>query len=352
MPNWTRLSAPAAGAFSASWITRIGALLLAVVLGGAFLMQSCFSSVPTDPESLIEPEGSRRSRRAGTRPAGTGHRDTRGADAAAAARTLAVEGTQLTGGHVTPAFDPTTGETLPDGTAPGIVPRTEDEAQLRELLRLEAIERRTRSLRSPPVVITYRLPGGLPPAAAATAAAEPAAPAQAGGSTDTPASIPDVAQPVSLAETVAALAALDVEQTAGLDPTSMLPIGLQQIPPAPPDPSGLGALPGAAVAQGDPSNPAIVQTPHDPPGWERLYEGSFIEGVLVTQLNGDFPSPVLASVSVPYYSADRQRIVIPRGARVVGSASATVGQDQERLAVGFHRLIFPMVDGCRLSFAG
>ena len=57
MPNWTRLSAPAAGAFSASWITRIGALLLAVVLGGAFLVQSCFSSVPTDPESLIEPEG-------------------------------------------------------------------------------------------------------------------------------------------------------------------------------------------------------------------------------------------------------------------------------------------------------
>ena len=57
MPNWTRLSAPAAGAFSASWITRIGALILAVVLGGAFLVQSCFSSAPTDPESLIEAEG-------------------------------------------------------------------------------------------------------------------------------------------------------------------------------------------------------------------------------------------------------------------------------------------------------
>ena len=351
MPNWTRLSAPAAGAFSASWITRIGALLLAVVLGGAFLMQSCFSSVPTDPESLIEAEGiagDRAELELGQRVQDI---ETRAAlDAAAAARTLAIEGTQLTGGHVTPAFDPTTGETLPDGTAPGIVPRTEDEAQLRELLRLEAIERRTRSLRSPPVVITYRLPGGLPPAAAATAAAEPAAPAQAGGPTDTPASIPDVAQPVSLAETVAALAALDVEQTAGLDPTAMLPIGRQQIPP--PDPSGLGALPGAAVAEGDPSNPAIVQTPNDPPGWERLYEGSFIEGVLITQLNGDFPSPVLAAVSVPYYSADRQRIVIPRGARVVGSASATVGQDQERLAVGFHRLIFPDGRWVSLEFHG
>ena len=347
MPNWTRLSAPAAGAFSASWITRIGALILAVVLGGAFLMQSCFSSVPTDPESLIEPEGiagDRAERQLGQRVQDI---ETRAAlDAAAAARTLAVEGTHLTGGHVTPAFDPTTGETLPDGTAPGIVPRTEDEAQLRELLRLEAIERRTRSLRSPPVVITYRLPGGLPPAAAATAAAEPAAPAA------TPASSADVAQPVSLAETVAALAAMDIEQTGGIDPTSMLPIGLQQIPPSPPDPSGLGALPGAAVAQGDPSNPAIVRTPNDPPGWDRIYEGSFIEGVLVTQLNGDFPSPVLASVSVPFYSADRQRIVIPRGARVVGFASATIGQDQERLAVGFHRLIFPDGRWVSLEFRG
>ena len=353
MPNWTQLSAPAAGAFSASWITRIGALILAVVLGGAFLMQSCFSSVPTDPESLIEPEGiagDRAGRQLGQRVQDI---ETRAAlDAAAAARTLAIEGTQLTGGHVTPAFDPTTGETLPDGTAPGIVPRTEDEAQLRELLRLEAIERRTRSLRSPPVVITYRLPGGLPPAAAATAAAEPAAPAQAGGPTATPASSADVAQPVSLAETVAALAAMDIEQTGGIDPTSMLPIGLQQIPPSPPDPSGLGALPGAAVPQGDPSNPAIVRTPNDPPGWERIYEGSFLEGVLVTQLNGDFPSPVLASVSVPFYSADRQRIVIPRGARVVGSASATVGQDQERLAVGFHRLIFPDGRWVSLEFRG
>ena len=347
MPNWTRLTAPAAGAFSASWITRIGALILAVVLGGAFLMQSCFSSVPTDPESIIEAEGI-----AGNRAELELGQRVQDIETRAALDAAAAEGTQLAAGHVTPAFDQTTGETLPDGTEPGIIPRTEDEAQLRELLRLEAIERRTRSLRSPPVVITYRRPGGLPPAAAATAAAEPAAPAQAGDTTDPAAIAASVAQPVSLAETVAALAAIDIEQTGGIDPTSMLPIGRQQIPPSPPDPSGLGALPGAAVAQGDPSNPAIVQTPHDPPGWDRIYEGSFIEGVLVTQLNGDFPSPVLASVSVPFYSADRQRIVIPRGARVVGSASATVGQAQERLAVGFHRLIFPDGRWVSLEFRG
>ena len=58
MPNWTRRIAPAAGAFSATWITRIGALVFGLILGGAFLVQSCFATVPTDPESLTEPEGS------------------------------------------------------------------------------------------------------------------------------------------------------------------------------------------------------------------------------------------------------------------------------------------------------
>ena len=356
MPNWTRLSAPAGGAFSATWITRIGALVLALILGGAFLVQSCFSTVPTDPDSLIEAEGiagDRAERELGQRVQDI---ETRAAlDAAAAARTLAAEGTHLTGGHVTPAFDPTTGETLPDGTAAPIVPLTEDEAQLRELLRLEAIERRTRSLRSQPVVITYRRPetGGRPPAAA-TAGAEPTAPppAQADGPNDNRASTPTPPQPVSLIDTMTALAALDAEQTAGaeLDAGRMLPMGRQQIQP--PEPSPLGSTDGARVAQGDPLNPAIVRTPNDPPGWERIYEGAFIEGVLVNQLNGDFPGPVLAAVAVPFYSADRQRIVIPRGARVIGSASAVAGQDQERLAVGFHRLIFPDGRWVSLEFAG
>ena len=43
MPNWTRMTPPAAGAFSATWITRIGGLVFALILAGAFLVQSCFS---------------------------------------------------------------------------------------------------------------------------------------------------------------------------------------------------------------------------------------------------------------------------------------------------------------------
>ena len=348
MPNWTRRIAPAAGAFSATWITRIGAFVFALILGGAFLVQSCFATVPTDPESLTEPEGiagDRATQQLGQRVQDIEQRAAM--DAAAAARTLAAEGAQLTGGQVTPAFDPTTGETL-NGAGGPIIPLTEDEAQLREVLRLEAIERRTRSLRSGPVVITYRRPDtGGPPPAAATAAAAPTADAP----TDNRASTPPPPPPVSLLDTVTALAALDAEQTAGaeLDAGRALALGPQIQPPAA---SPLGSLGSARIPQGDPFNPAIVHTPNDPPGWERIYEGAFIEGVLVNQLNGDFPGPVLAAVAVPFYSADRQRIVIPRGARVIGSASAVAGQDQQRLAVGFHRLIFPDGRWVSLEFAG
>ena len=152
-------------------------------------------------------------------------------------------------------------------------------------------------------------------------------------------------------ETISALQALDAQQTAPaeLDAARALPAGLQIEPPAA---SPLGPAGSARIPQGDPANPAIVRTPDDPPGWERIHEGSFIEAVLVNQLNGDFPGPVLASVAVPFYSSDRQRIVIPRGARVIGSASAVAGQDQERLAVGFHRLIFPDGRWVSLEFAG
>ena len=89
-----------------------------------------------------------------------------------------------------------------------------------------------------------------------------------------------------------------------------------------------------------------------PPGWERIHEGSFLEAALVTQLSGDFPGPVLAVVSVPFYSADRQRILVPRGARVIGTAQAVSNQDQARLAVSFHRLIYPDGRWVSLEFHG
>ena len=95
-----------------------------------------------------------------------------------------------------------------------------------------------------------------------------------------------------------------------------------------------------------------VITPNDPPGWERVYEGSVVSAVLVTQLSGDFAGPVEAHVSIPFYSSDRQRIVIPRGARFLGTVQPVRDQDQRRLAVGFHRLIWPDGRWVNLAFHG
>ena len=108
----------------------------------------------------------------------------------------------------------------------------------------------------------------------------------------------------------------------------------------------------ASAAPQDYSVPARLEVPHDPPGWERIYEGSFLEAVLATQLTGDYPGPVLAVVSLPFYSADRQRILVPRGTRIVGSAQAVTNQDQARLSIGFHRLIFPDGSWVSLQFRG
>ena len=103
---------------------------------------------------------------------------------------------------------------------------------------------------------------------------------------------------------------------------------------------------------GPAADPAVIRTADDPAGWERVYEGSVLSAVLVTQLDGDFTGPVLAQVAIPFYSADRQRILVPRGARLLGSAEAVRHQDQSRRAVGFHRLVWPDGRWVDLAFHG
>ena len=146
----------------------------------------------------------------------------------------------------------------------------------------------------------------------------------------------------SLEDEIAAEAETDKALLAALIGTPITP---EATPPIP--------APTAATATAqDYSVPARLEVPQDPPGWERIYEGSFLEAVLATQLTGDFPGPVLAVVAIPFYSADRQRILIPRGTRILGSAQAVTNQDQARLGVGFHRLIFPNGSWVSLQFRG
>ena len=123
----------------------------------------------------------------------------------------------------------------------------------------------------------------------------------------------------------------------------------------PATPEAAPAVPAATAATAtaqDYSVPARLEVPQDPPGWERIYEGAFLEAALVTQLTGDFPGPVLAVVAIPFYSADRQRILVPRGTRIIGTSQAVTNQDQARLGIGFHRLIFPDGSWVSLRFLG
>ena len=235
---------------------------------------------------------------------------------------------------------------------------TQQEFELRERLRLEALERRSRSLRSSPVAQTYRqldrarspaADGAEPGPVEAIRAEGAAALAQALGTFQ--------GVTGSLEDEIAAEAESDQAFLLGLDRrTAGRWTGPRPRPilagPAAPAPNSLGFPGAAAQPSRDYANPSRLEGGDDPPGWERIYEGSFLEAVLVTQLSGDFPGPVLAQVAVPFYSADRQRVLVPRGARVIGTASAVLGQDQERLAVSFHRLIYPDGRWVTLDFHG
>ena len=219
-------------------------------------------------------------------------------------------------------------------------PYTQEEWELRERLRLEAVERRSRSLRSSPVAQTYRkLDGG---GSGGKRIVDNPAPAKDEGAEALQHAL-DTMRTVTtdLEDEIAAEAQADQALIAALRGT-----------PTTPEAAPVVSTAATAATARDYSVPARVEVPQDPPGWERIYEGSFLEAALATQLSGDFPGPVLAVVAIPFYSADRQRILIPRGTRVIGTAQAVTNQDQARLGVGFRRLIFPDGSWVSLQFRG
>ena len=211
------------------------------------------------------------------------------------------------------------------------------EQELLQELKLQSIRRQHESLRSQPVVHTVRPePGQSSPLQVAAAPQYGTAP---------------IPTPDPNAEQIRNLhrAAENMMQLANQGTTAADLSGQPMLPPAAAAPPAAG--PNQAQLH-SPENPGRVTTPFDPEGSERIYEGSFLEGALITQLSGDFPGPALAQVSVPFYSADRQRILIPRGTRAIGTAQAVTNRDQTRLAVGFHRLIFPDGRWVSLKFEG
>ena len=222
----------------------------------------------------------------------------------------------------------------------GATPRSEAEAVLLETLRLEEMERRRRSLRTEPLVLSYR--NSEPDSGGATTAGGTPLPAGASAFPTIP-----------LAQTVpppTGITAQESVSTAGEFLQLLTELNDRELAanaqPAPADPAP------SLARLGPEAETPVVGRPTDPDGWDRIYEGSFLEAVLVTQLSGEFPGPVLANVSVPFYSADRQRVLVPRGARVAGAVAAVSGADQERLAVAFHRILWPDGRTVSLEFNG
>jgi type IV secretion system protein TrbI len=72
-----------------------------------------------------------------------------------------------------------------------------------------------------------------------------------------------------------------------------------------------------------------------------VFEGTVLETVLVTRLNGDFSGPVICMLSSNIYSHDGQRLLIPAGSKVLGEIKRVEGFGQTRLAVVFHRMVMP-----------
>ena len=346
MSQWKRIHEQATGALPVATLTKWGAALIALLLAAFLLTQSLFNSAPEEVEVATtggqEPAGPGTQAQVAARIREEGLRQE--AQRQAAERDLQRR-REL--GMTTPRA---TASLLPSGVIGGdpIMPSSEAEAELREVLRLEEIERRNRSLRSAPVAQTYREMNDEQPSQAEADSAAPEQIEVAAGQQSAQSFEPPPATGQSFQQSLEMFqeAVTDLEASQTQEP----PPGHEGELTLPP---GLGAAAEALAAPTkDYENPTTAVAPADPPGMERIYEGSFLEAVLVTQLSGDFPGPVLAAVSVPFYSADRQRILVPRGSRVIGTAAAVTSQDQSRLVVGFHRLLFPNGRWVALEFQG
>ena len=75
-----------------------------------------------------------------------------------------------------------------------------------------------------------------------------------------------------------------------------------------------------------------------------IYEGNFLDTVLLNQLDGDSSGPVIVMVTQPFYSHDRQHVLVPEGSKIVGDTKK-IGREgfgqQRRMTLIFHRLIMP-----------
>ena len=261
---------------------------------------------------------------------------------------------------------------------------SEDEAMLRENLRLEELERQHRAPRAAMVVSSAR---GLSerehqmPGTAGTVPMPPGSPSVFPQGAATAPAVPGGVGPGSFPAQGTVPPGFPRAGGPAFDPS--LPVPVPGLPPVVPDlqappplfqparpavfppggapvprgpdasftpPSASGGFAGPLAAP-NPSPAGVVVYPDDGPT-DRIYEGSVLNTVLQTQLSGEFSGPLKVVVNRHFYSRDRRRVLVPRGSVLLGTASSVTDPDQGRLAIGFHRLVLPDGRWVSLEFAG
>ena len=186
MSQWKRIHEQATGALPVGALTKWIVVLVSLLLAAFLVSQSLFNSAPE--EEVLVDTGVDQPTGPGTQAQVTARirEEALRQEAQRQAAERALQRQQQLGVAPPGAAPGAPGSAsivpVPSGVlgADPIVPSSEAEAELREVLRLEEIERRRRSLRSAPVAQTYRAANANQPSPATVAspAAPQAAPAQ------------------------------------------------------------------------------------------------------------------------------------------------------------------------------
>lgn len=81
-----------------------------------------------------------------------------------------------------------------------------------------------------------------------------------------------------------------------------------------------------------------------------LMQGTVIRAMLISAINSDVQGQVIAQVTDNILdSINANHVLIPRGSRLLGEYASSQSYGQERLMVGFNRIIFPNGDSLNLG---
>jgi type IV secretion system protein VirB10 len=80
----------------------------------------------------------------------------------------------------------------------------------------------------------------------------------------------------------------------------------------------------------------------------QIHAGHIIPGIMITGVNSDLPGQIVGQVRQNVYdSATGRNLLIPAGAKLVGTYDSSISAGQERVLVAWNRVMFP--DGSSLS---